>query len=62
MNRREPTGKNQPEREELLLLGATLKTRPLQHLLVLLLTHALTALLNQRSHGAKTIAARHDPR
>jgi hypothetical protein len=49
-------------KEELLLLGATLKACPLQHLLVLLLTHALTALLNQRSHGAETIAAHCDLR
>jgi hypothetical protein len=34
----------------LLLAALPRVTRPLQHLLVFLLTHALTALLNQRSH------------
>ena len=58
----EPAPKSKPECAELLFLGATLETRPLQHLFVLLLTHALTALLNQRSHGAETIAASCDLR
>ncbi len=41
----------QPEvTAELLLCSAALKTRSLQHLFVFLLTHALTALLNQRTH------------
>ncbi len=70
-HRREPGGcleslRDEPARkpggEELLLLGATLKACPFQHLLVFLLTHALTALLNQRSHGAETIAASCDLR
>ena len=34
-----------------LLAGATLPAGALQHLLVLLLAHALAALLDQRSHG-----------
>ena len=35
----------------LLLGSAALETRSLQHLFVLLFSHALTALLNQRTHG-----------
>ena len=35
------------------LLRATLPARALQHLLVLLLAHALAALLDQRSHGPR---------
>jgi hypothetical protein len=39
----------------LLLLGATLPPGLFQQLLVLLLTHALAALLDQRSHENLTI-------
>jgi hypothetical protein len=40
-----------PAASAALLAGATLPTGRLQHLLVLLLPHALTALLDQRTHG-----------
>ena len=38
--------------------SSTLEASSLQHLLVLLLTHALAALLNERSHGGATVAVR----
>jgi hypothetical protein len=38
--------------------SSTLEAGSLQHLLVLLLTHALAALLNERSHGGATVAVR----
>ena len=40
---------------DLLAGGATLEASALQHLLVLLLPHALTALLDERSHEAVTL-------
>ncbi len=42
--------------EKLLAGGAALEASSLQHLLVLLLAHALTALLDERSHEAVTLA------
>ncbi len=41
-----------------LTCSSTLEASSLQHLLVLLLSHALAALLNKRSHGGATVAAR----
>ena len=41
--------------------SSTLEASSLQHLLVLLLSHALAALLNERSHGGATVAVRRAP-
>ena len=50
--------KGRQGRPSSLTCSSTLEASSLQHLLVLLLSHALAALLNKRSHGGATVAAR----
>ncbi len=53
---RRPTTK-----KALLLGGAALPTRSLQHLLMLLFAHALAALFDQRTHKRYKLVASDDP-